>query len=98
MQIEFVMPEEINEYLKKGDQFIDLRDREAYEERHIKGALSMPFQEFEESFMRLSKGKEYVLYCERGSTSMLAVKKMLRHGYRAKSLHGGVLAIKNMNG
>lgn len=97
MQIEFVTANEIKECINKGIQFIDLRDREAYEERHIKGALSMPFQEFDQSFYGLPKNKEYVLYCERGTSSMLAVKKMLRHGYKAKSLHGGVLAIQHMN-
>lgn len=96
MQIEFVKAGEVNEYLDKGARFIDLRETKEYEKRHIKGAVSIPFDDFENQYQSLPKSKIYVLYCERGASSMLAAKKMLKMGYQVKSLSGGYAAIAHM--
>lgn len=90
MQIQFIRSEEIKKYLSKGAQFIDLRDREDYEKKHIKNAISIPYEQLEQELYRLQKNRTYVLYCERGSTSMLAAKKMMQKGYQVLSLSGGM--------
>ncbi|MCI8372264.1 MAG: rhodanese-like domain-containing protein [Lachnospiraceae bacterium] len=92
MQIDFIKPSQVNEYLNQGAQFIDLRDRQDYEQKHIKHALSIPFDQFEERYQSLPKNRTYVLYCERGGSSTLAAKKMLSQGYRVLSLSGGIVA------
>lgn len=98
MRIQFIKPGEIDVYLSRGAQFIDLRDAEEYREKHIKGAISMPYEQFEMQYKGLPKSRTYVLYCDRGATSMLAVKKMLAEGYEAWSLSGGMEAAKKQSG
>lgn len=94
MQMQFIMPGEINDYLRRGAQFIDLREPEEYREKHIRGALSIPYEELESRYAGLPKNKKYVLYCERGATSMLASRKMMAAGYDVCSLSGGMAAAK----
>lgn len=96
MDIDFIRPDQVNEYLQKGAEFIDLREREEYEQKHIKNALSIPYDMLEERHPMLSKNKMYVLYCERGASSMLAVKKLSKLGYQVKSLSGGFAAVMRM--
>lgn len=96
MQIELIRPDEVDQYLQQGAQFIDLRDREDYEKNHIKNALSIPFDVLEEKYKNLSKAKTYVLYCERGASSLLATRKLLKMGYKVKSLNGGYVALSQM--
>lgn len=92
MQIQFIKPGEIQTYLGRGAQFIDLRDAEDYRTKHIRGAVSMPYEEFLEQFTHLPKNRTYVLYCERGATSMLAAGKMMAKGYTVYSLSGGMVS------
>lgn len=91
MQLQFIKAQEIDAYLAKGAQFIDLRDREDYNRHHIQGAVSIPYEQFEQSLKRLSKNKTYVLYCEHGTTSLKALRMMLSKGYHGYTLGGGVL-------
>ena len=98
MQIAFVKAGEIDAYLRRGAQFIDLRSEEDYREKHIRGAISMPYEKFENAYKTLPKGRTYVLYCERGATSMLAAKKMSAAGYDVWSLSGGMEAAKHQIG
>lgn len=95
MQIEFIKPSEVNDYLRQGARFIDLRDSADYAKKHIKDAISIPYEQFEERYRSLSKNRTYVLYCERGASSMLAAKKMIRAGYRVLSLSGGIMAFSS---
>lgn len=97
MQIEFIMPGEVEKWRRRGAVFVDLREVEEYREYHIKGAVSMPYEEFENHMHRLSRNREYVLYCDRGATSMLAARKMMSAGYRVRSLSGGMEALRRQN-
>ncbi len=53
---------------KEAVSFVDARSREQYEEGHIKGALSLPWQEVETYFTevsgRLEPDKTIVTYCD----------------------------------
>lgn len=92
MQIQFIKPAQIAQYLDEGAQFIDLRDEADYRTKHIKGAVSMPYEIFPEHFASLPRNRTYVLYCGRGATSMLAAEKMMEKGYHVYSLSGGMAA------
>jgi len=51
----------------KDSFLIDLRSREDYRTGHIKGAVNVPYEEFEEmQEYDFPKRKILVLYCERG--------------------------------
>lgn len=99
MCIEFIGVSEIRQYQRKENViFIDLRDAEDFHKKHIKGAVSMPYEVFLTNYMTLSKNKLYILYCERGATSIRAAAMMQRGGYKARSLAGGMhSAVKSGN-
>lgn len=73
---------------------VDLRDAQAYSEGHIKGAINIPYDELDMGLNRLPRNKIYVLYCERGGTSLLAARTMYRSGYDVLSINGGIHAWK----
>ena len=54
----------------------------------------MPYDSFMKAFTTLSKKKIYILYCDRGATSILAVSAMQKSGYRCMSLAGGIKAFE----
>ncbi len=42
---------------------INVLDKSYFDDCHIKGSISIPFDEFEQSLKKLSKNDEYVVYC-----------------------------------
>jgi rhodanese-related sulfurtransferase len=58
---------EVYDKLKNKDKkmvLFDVRSREAYKTKHIKGALSIPLEKIENNLKKLDKNKEIVLYCD----------------------------------
>ena len=72
---------------------IDLRDRKDYRRNHIDGAHNLPYDEIGKWQNTLPKGKRIVLYCEHGSVSMLAAKRLAAKGYHIYTLVGGISAL-----
>lgn len=98
MRVEFIGVNEIKKYQNKEQvTFIDLRDAKDYQKRHIRGAVSMPYELFLTQYMKLSKNSVYILYCDRGATSILAAATMQSAGYRVRSLAGGMNAAMKSN-
>lgn len=57
-------PQELKARLDAGEDVVvvDARSREAFEESHIAGALSMPPEEVEDRYDQLPRGGEIVFY------------------------------------
>lgn len=72
-----------------GAILIDLRSREEYEKGHIKGAISLPFEELERKFF-YRKNQPVVVYCEMGSRSMRASRWLYERGYQVVNTVGGI--------
>lgn len=93
MNIRFIHVNEIAKYVEdERVTFIDLRESSDYKKRHIKGAESLPYDLFLKQYKTLPKSRMYVLYCDRGATSILAAASMQQAGYRVCSLAGGMQA------
>ena len=59
-----VTPDEVRELLKRNKTVIvDVRGKEAYNDGHIRGALSIPFSEIAERAKELPRDKMIVAYC-----------------------------------
>lgn len=74
-----------------GALLIDVRPPEEYEAGHIPGAVNIPLKALPKRLANLPKGKEIVAYC-RGPYCLLAVeavKRLRKHGYRARRLEEG---------
>lgn len=87
---------DIEKYQNRKDVcVIDVRDREEYEIFHIDGAKNLPYEEMAEWEKYLSVDILYILYCERGSMSMMAAKELSAKGYKIFTLVGGIRAFQN---
>lgn len=91
MSMEAIYPKELDGYINDGrTMIIDLRERGEYIEKHIKGAYNIPYEVEGARLLQLPKGRTYILYCERGTTSFKAAREMSSKGYRVKSLMNGI--------
>lgn len=75
---------------------IDLRSPEEYRQRHIRGAINLPYERWNGKFP-YSEQQEIILYCERGSVSMAAARDLAEKGYRVKTVVGGIRAYRGAN-
>lgn len=91
-------PDDMERYIQdEKSLIIDLRDREDYVRRHIKGAVNIPYREWDSNekngkFDRISAGKNVILYCERGPTSFAIARKLAQKGRKVNALVGGIHA------
>ncbi len=93
MEFQTIGIREFNQYRKRPDAWvIDLRSKEEFEEVHVEGARNIPYEELGMYKKYLPKDKLYLLYCDRGSSSLLAAKELSREGIRAATLAGGIQA------
>lgn len=97
MEFETISPREVDAYLfRKEYVVIDIREPKEYRKRHLKGAVCIPYERLEEG-VALLKRQELILYCERGSTSLMAARDLSEKGYRVKSMVGGIQAYTGRN-
>ena len=93
----FLALEEAEAKWKRGVAFIDARAEEFFiYEGHIRGALSLPYIQFEEVFPRIqnelpSKDRELVCYCSGfGCEESVELAKLLQNkGYKRVLVHEG---------
>lgn len=94
MDFQTISVYELWNMVRRNDVYlIDLRDRNEYRHFHVDGARNLPYDEMEKWKNMLPRNKKLVLYCERGSTSMLAAKRLSRMGYEVYTLVGGINAL-----
>lgn len=77
----------------KKYMIIDLREKQEYEDYHIKNAVNIEydyFMEIDDYDRIIDKNKNVILYCDRGGRSIYAAKKLEMLGYHVKSLAGGI--------
>ncbi|MFQ6673559.1 MAG: rhodanese-like domain-containing protein [Fidelibacterota bacterium] len=66
---------------------------------HLEGAILIPVQELEQRVDELKevKGREIIVYCRSGNRSRVASEILVRHGFMATNLLGGMKAWNAMN-
>lgn len=95
--IETISAKMLDYYVGRMDALIiDLRDKEAYAENHVAGAVNIPYEELENR-RDLPLNKTLVFYCDRGGASMAAAREFVRRGYRTRSVIGGFSAYRGRN-
>ncbi len=94
MDFQTISIREFNEYRKRPDAWVvDLRSKEEFEELHVEGARNVPYDNLKMYRKYLPKDKLYILYCDRGSSSLMAARDMSREGYRTVTVVGGFQAL-----
>ena len=94
MSFEMIAPGQLDSYVGNSNALIiDLRDPRDYMERHIKGAVNIPYGQLQTCCM-FPKNMWLILYCERGASSMSVAKELAEKGYKVKSVVGGLHAYR----
>lgn len=95
MSFETISAARLDFYLNHPQyKIIDLRDSEAFAKGHIRGAVNVPYDFYQEQFMGMSKNVTYILCCDRGGASMIAARWLNRKGFNVLSLYGGIQSYK----
>lgn len=97
MDYQVIQPREI-EYIQKnrGAVILDVREPEAYQQYHFPGARNVPYDSMERWMSRLPRRRAMILYCDYGSTSLLAARKLGKAGYEVYTVVGGIDAMKRL--
>jgi rhodanese-related sulfurtransferase len=83
---------------KKGMMLLDIRTDKEYEQGHIPGSVHVPLAEIGDRVKKLKKDKELVVYCQNGSRSIWAIKRLMGMGYKnLYNLKGGYNAWKRIH-
>jgi rhodanese-related sulfurtransferase len=94
--IKQISPRELDQ--KKGIMILDVRTDKEYEQGHIPGAIHIPFSDIGEKIKKLKKDKELVVFCQNGSRSIWAIKRLMGMGYKnLYNLKGGYHAWKRIH-
>jgi rhodanese-related sulfurtransferase len=94
--IKQISPKELDQ--KKGIVLLDVRTDKEYEQGHVPGAVHIPYSEIGERIKKLKKDKELVVFCQNGSKSIWAIKRLMGMGYKNLSnLKGGYNAWKRIH-
>lgn len=94
MEFQTISVREFNQYRKRPDAWvIDLRSKEEFEEVHVEGARNIPYENLEVYQKYLPKDKLFILYCDRGSSSLMAARELSHKGYRTVTVVGGIQAV-----
>ncbi len=90
---ENISPYELNEKMRKGEDFflLDVRTPAESAVQAIPGSYQIPLQELGQRMQELPKDKEIVAYCRVGNRSGHASAFLSRQGYNIKNLTGGIM-------
>jgi rhodanese-related sulfurtransferase len=90
MKFEAISSKDLDRYINdRSAVIIDIRPKEEYEQSHLRGAVNVPYEILQKSCV-MWKDKCLILYCERGSTSLMAARELSKQGYRVKTVIGGI--------
>ena len=86
---------ELSHYLQKPTTtLIDLRNPQSFQRGHIPGAINIPYHQLHPKLLSTFNRNTIILYCDRGSQSLLAARDLQKHGITAFSIYGGFLAYR----
>lgn len=93
-----IHPREIESILhRKRAIIIDVREWEKYQECHYPQARNLPYDGIDSWIHRLPRNRALILYCDYGSTSLLAARQLGREGYEVYTVVGGIEAMKSLH-
>jgi thiosulfate sulfurtransferase len=73
-----------------GALFVDIRDFNSYGQSHIPGAIHLHDGNVEEFVQNTDKGKDIVVYCYHGNSSLGATAFLIENGFKSvASMAGG---------
>lgn len=97
MSLETISAKEVDKYIGQYNvKIVDIRCYNDYKKGHIKNAINIPYEEFEQINIPFKFDDEIILYCERGNLSLILGRDLSKAGYHVKSIYGGIYAYRGM--
>ena len=93
-------PQDVVRLMNQNALVLDLRPAEAFAAGHLAGARNLPFEQIAQAGETLKKYKEkpVVVYCDTGTNSGPAARKLAEQGFtKAVNLRGGIEAWRAEN-
>lgn len=88
-----VTPEETFEAMnKKTHVLLDVREKNEFDEVHIKDIKLLPLSVLPQDMSKLDKNVKYITVCRSGRRSMAAAEQMDKIGLNVVSMKGGMLS------
>lgn len=84
IQVTIIKPADLKKMSSENKRdfvLVDVRDASEYKEGHIPGAINIPAETFAAGSGVLPKEKKIIVYCNTGSRSYLAYKKLIQLAY-----------------
>lgn len=72
-------------------QVVDVRGPDDYQAGHIEGAINIPFAELEQRMNELDVGRNVVVYCGSGTSSILGAGILQEAGFMVYHMDGGIM-------
>lgn len=89
-----MLPEEVKEIVGNADYFfLDVRSQEEWDYTHLAFFKLIPLDELELRLSEIPKDKKIICMCRSGVRSQYAADILIREGYEAFNLEGGILAM-----
>ncbi|MFX1476894.1 MAG: FAD-dependent oxidoreductase [Promethearchaeota archaeon] len=80
---------DFNNISENGGTLLDVRTKEEYTARTIKGSVNIPIEELRNRLDEINQNKPIFVFCEVGYRSYLALRILLQNGFNAYELTGG---------
>ncbi len=94
MYCDTIPAKNLSQYINKpGCLIVDLRDYSEYAKGHIPSAVNIPIERIEKQSQQFIGYKEIVLYCSRGSHSLMCARS-LKTNCCCYSVYGGICAYR----
>ncbi|HIH09742.1 MAG TPA: rhodanese-like domain-containing protein [Candidatus Diapherotrites archaeon] len=91
--VEEIRPKEAKERILSGAAIcLDVRTKEEIEESNTGHFVWIELSVLAERYAELPKNKEIICLCRSGKRSLAAAEFLCKKGFRAKNLHGGIIA------
>lgn len=88
-----ITPADLDARIRSGEALtiIDVRTSDVFEERHIEGAVNLPFPDFDDHRSEVPVGRPVVAVCYRGLISRTAAQHLADDGHATVvNLEGGM--------
>ncbi len=87
-----VSPREADALLHEGAALLDVREPDAWQAGRVAGALHFPLGQLEVRLASLPLDRRVVVICRSGNRSAIAASLLVRSGFDAVNLRGGMQA------
>jgi hydroxyacylglutathione hydrolase len=92
-ELPIITAEEAGVAVRQGVLPLDVRSKSEYDERHVEGALHIPYGLLPKKIDTVPQDRMIVIYCESGVRSQIAASLLMKYGIKDfASLQGGLAA------